>query len=161
MKLGYRPFRLEFSGIARLLRRLIKANDGIETSEFAIVALTLFVFVLGIIEFGRLYWTQSELQYAAEAAARCATVSCSATITGTGPGNYAADQVFGVSVPAGAASALTTSPSCGNQVTICFPFEFIVQGLFPFSNTTPAACPAGYAAPAAGLTLIATGCHQA
>ncbi len=161
MKLGYRRFPLDLSRVARHLRRLIKANDGVETIEFAIVALTLFVFVLGIVEFGRLYWTQSELQYAAEEAARCATVSCSATITGTGPGNYAADQVFGVTVPAGAASALTASPSCGNQVTICFPFEFIVQGLFPFSNTTPAACPAGYTAPAAGLTLIATGCHQA
>jgi hypothetical protein len=161
MKLGYWPFRPDVSGIARLLRRLIKANDGIETIEFAIVALTLFVFVLGIVEFGRLYWTQSELQYAAEAAARCATVSRSATITGNGPGNYAADQVFGVTVPAGAASALTTSPSCGNQVTMCFPFEFIVPALFPFSGTTPAACPAGYTAPTSGLTLVATGCHQA
>jgi Flp pilus assembly protein TadG len=161
MKLGNRPFPLDLSGIVRHLRRLIKASDGVETIEFAVVAATLFVVVLGIVEFGRLYWTQSELQYAAEAAARCATVSCSATITGTGPGNYAADQVFGVTVPAGTASAITVSPSCGNQVTMCFPFTFIVQGLFPFTNATPASCPVGYTAPASGLTLIVTGCHQA
>ena len=48
MKFGHRPFPPDFSGIARLLRRLAKADDGIETIEFAIVALTLFVFVLGI-----------------------------------------------------------------------------------------------------------------
>src|SRR5258708_2601154 len=125
MRLGYRRFFPDLSRVARQLRRLIRASDGVETIEFAIISLTLFVFVLGIVEFGRLYWTQSELQYAVEEAARCATVSCSATITGTGPGNYAADQVFGVTVPAGAASALTVSPSCGNQLTIFSPFQLI------------------------------------
>src|SRR4029077_6474209 len=74
MKLGYRSFHLPLS-----LRRLIKASDGIETIEFALVSITLFLFLLGVIEFGWLYWTQSELQYAAEAAARCATVNCCAS----------------------------------------------------------------------------------
>ena len=161
MNLGCWPFPLGPSRIARLLRRLVKAPDGVETIEFALVSVTLFILSLGIVEFGRLYWTISELHYAVEAAARCATMSCSATITGTGPGNYAADQVFGVTVPAGTVFALTTSPVCGNQVTVCFPFEFIVPGLFPFTNAPPATCPAGYAAPASGLTLTATGCHQA
>jgi Flp pilus assembly protein TadG len=161
MKLGHFRFPPGLARIARLLRRLVKASDGIETVEFALVSITLFIFVLGIVEFGRLFWTQSELQYAVEAAARCVTVSCSATITGTGPGTYAADQVYGVTVPAGTVFGLTTSPVCGNQVTVCYPFQFIVPGLFPFTNATPAACPAGYTAPASGLTLYASGCHQA
>ncbi len=64
------------------------------------------------------------------------------------------------------------NPACGNEVVVCYPFQFIVPGLFPFTNTAPppcpltppatgACCPAGYAAPAPGLTLTATGCHQA
>jgi Flp pilus assembly protein TadG len=70
----YRCFPL--SRIAGLLRRLVKASDGTETIEFALLAIPFFLFLLEVVEFARLYWTQSELQYAAEAAARCATVNC-------------------------------------------------------------------------------------
>ena len=78
MKLRYRPFPRNRPAVAPLLRRLIKASDGIETIEFALVSITLFLFLLGVVEFGWLYWTQSSLQYAAEAGARCATVNCCA-----------------------------------------------------------------------------------
>jgi Flp pilus assembly protein TadG len=67
MKLRYRPFPLNRFAIPPLLRRLIKAREGIETVEFALVSITLFLFLLGVVEFGWLYWTQSGLQYAAEA----------------------------------------------------------------------------------------------
>jgi hypothetical protein len=149
-------------GVREILVRLAKAREGIEALEFAIILPVLLAFLLGCIEFGRLFWTQSELQFAVEAASRCVTVTCSTTITGSGPGTYAADNVFGISVPAGAVFSVTNpSPACGNEVTVCFPFEFMVPGLFPFSNTPPASCPKAYNPPALGLTLIATGCHQA
>jgi hypothetical protein len=184
MKKNSLHFRARFGAVRDTLRRLLKARDGVEAIEFAIIFPVLMLFLLGCIEFGRLYWTQSELQFAAEAAARCVTVGCAANITGTGPGTYAANHVYSVPVPAGAvfklypaanASAtppVATGPACGNLVTVCFPFQFIAPALFPFKNTAPAACAAGnnptvpccpptYSAPATGLTLNAIGCHQA
>ena len=65
---------LSLAAIRRALTRLLREADGSEAIEFAIVANALLLFLLGTVEFGRLYWTQSELQYAAEAAARAATV---------------------------------------------------------------------------------------
>jgi TadE-like protein len=154
-----------FCAVGKTLRRLAVACDGVEVIEFAIVFPVLLLFLLGCLEFGRLFWIQTELQFAVEAAARCQTVSpygsCPGTIVGTGANNYAAQHVFAVSVPNGAVSGMNTTPDCGNQVTMCYPFKFMVPTLFPFTNATPGNCPQGYTAPTTGLTLIAVGCHQA
>jgi Flp pilus assembly protein TadG len=156
MKLRYRPFTLCRSAIAPLLRRLIKASDGIETIEFALVSITLFLFLLGVIEFGWLYWTQSELQYAAEAAARCATVNCCAngpaecggTTGNAGVQNYTTNQLFGMSIPGSNLTnfQVNTNAICGNQVTFTYTYDFLVVGsLFPANS----------------IVLSAKACHQA
>src|SRR6266849_1514412 len=105
------------------LVRLAWARDGVEAIEFAVVLPVMVLFLLGCIEFGRLYWVQSELQFAAEAAARCVTVSCQASnIVGLGTSTYAAKQLNS-DVPDGVVFSLTSpSPACGNQVTVCYPF---------------------------------------
>ena len=149
-------------GAREILVRLAGAREGVEALEFAIILPVLLLFLLGCIEFGRLFWTQSELQFAAEAAARCITVTCSAKITGAGSDTYAAENIYGIPVPSGTVFSVTSpSPACGNQVTVCYPFQFLIPTLFPFSNTPSASCPKSYSAPSLGLTLIATGCHQA
>jgi len=154
--------RARFRAIRENLRRLASACDGVEAIEFAIVFPVLLLFLFGCLEFGRLFWTQTELQFAVEAAARCKTVSCNGTIVGSGANNYAAQHVFAINVPAGAVFAFTSpNPDCGNQVKVCYPFQFMVPTLFPFTNATPPGCPQGYTAPTTGLTLMATGCHQA
>jgi len=155
-------FRTGIAVVRDILMRLARERDGVEAIEFAIVLPVMCLFLLGCIEFGRLYWIQSQLQFAAEAAARCVTVTCQASnIVGTGVNTYAAKQMNNGDVPTGVIFSLTNpSPACGNQVTVCYPFTFIVPTLFPFSNSV-AGCPAGYAPPTAGLTLTATGCHQA
>ena len=154
MNPGHRSFPFVRSAIARLLRRLLKASDGIETIEFALVSITLFLFLLGVVEFGWLYWTQSELQYAAEAAARCATVTCCPVdsdcggSTGTaGVQNYAAKKLLGMSVAGTDLTNFQVNPApCGNQVTFSYTYNFLVVGsLFP-QNT---------------IVLSATACHQA
>ena len=110
--------------------------------------------LLGVVEFARLYWTNSELQYAAEAAARCATVNCCASgpascggSTGnTGVQNFAAGQLLGMSIPSGDLSNFqVTGASCGNQVSFDFTFNFIVGPIIPN----------------AAITLSATACNQA
>ena len=153
MKPGYRPFTLR-SATAPLLRRLVKACDGIETVEFALVSITLFLFMLGVIEFGWLYWTQSELQYAAEAAARCATVTCcpadalcGGSSGNAGVQNYAAGKLLGISVPSASLTNFhVNAATCGNQVSFTYTYNFLVVGtLFPQNS----------------LVLSATACHQA
>jgi Flp pilus assembly protein TadG len=152
MKLGYRPFPLR-SAIAPLLRRLIKASDGIETIEFALVSITLFLFLFGVVEFGWLYWTQSELQYAAEAAARWCTINSAGAnpcSTSTGLANakaYAAGQVLGMSISSSNLTNFTVSAAtCGNRVSFTYTYNFLVVGtLFPQNS----------------VTLSATACHQA
>jgi Flp pilus assembly protein TadG len=154
MKLGYRRFPLVRSAIAPVLRRLIKASDGIETIEFVLVSITLFLFLMGVVEFGWLYWTQSELQFAAEAAARCATVTCcpaDADCNGSAgtPGvqNYAAKKLLGMSVPGTDLTNFQVNAApCGNQVSFSYTYSFLVVGsLFP-QNT---------------IVLSTTACHQA
>lgn len=145
-----------FHTVGRLLRRLFKARDGAETIEFALAALPLMMFLFGVVEFARLYWTQSELQYAAEATARCITVNCCSsgpTVCGGATGsagyqNYAANQVLGMSLSSGNLSGFSVTspaPACGNQVSFNYTFRFLVGPIIPNSN----------------LTLSASACNQA
>lgn len=146
---------LSLATIRRVLTRLLREADGSEAIEFAIVANALLLFLLCTVEFGRLYWTQSELQYAAEAAARAATVytvnnpSATPAAIQTAAQTQGAASAYSLSVTptfvltAYNATAIPPAPSCGNQINVSYPFSFIVTGLFPFS-----------------ITLTATACHQ-
>ncbi len=155
MRLRCSTFRLVRARSAVALRRLAKATDGVETIEFALAAIPLFMFLLGVIEFARLYWTQSELQFAAEAAARCATTNCCASgpascggSTGnTGVQAFAANQLLGMSVPsANLTSFQVTAAACGNQVSFNYTFNFIVGPLLPTNGA---------------ITLSVSACNQA
>jgi Flp pilus assembly protein TadG len=140
--------------LGRALTRLLRQADGSEAIEFAIVANALLLFLLGVVEFGRLYWTQSELQYAAEATARYATIYAVNNPTKTYAQIQTAAQAQGpsyaysLSMPASdfavTAYNAPAAASCGNQVKVTYSFSFIVAGLFPYSS----------------IPLTATGCHQ-
>jgi Flp pilus assembly protein TadG len=142
------------SRLTRFLRRLARAVDGVETIEFAFAALPLLMFLLGVVEFARLYWVQSELQYAAEAAARCLTTNCCGSAPAAcanSSGNngvqaYAATQVLGMTVSSSDLQSFTVSTaSCGNQVSFTYTFHFLVGQIVPHSN----------------IALSTTACHQA
>ena len=114
-----------------------------------------FLFLLGIVEFGRALWTQTALQFATEAAARCAAVSPS---TCTAPGGdsidvpaFAASQALGVPIPA---STFTYTPNAnatancagaqnvgtgGTMVKASYAFETVASALIPL-NVTLSAC---------------------
>jgi Flp pilus assembly protein TadG len=139
MNIGCSRFRLGLAGLPRLLRRLAKAANGVETVEFALVSLVLFTFLLGVVEFGRLYWTRSELQYATEAAARYLIINPSATTSEVQA--YAASKVFGISVPDANFSITpyvlaTNTPACGNFISVSYTYNFIASGLLPFGPIT-------------------------
>lgn len=65
------------------LRRFTKAKRstrGATAVEFALVAPVFLLFVLGIIDFGRLFWVKNMMQYATEQTARYAMVTPSASL---------------------------------------------------------------------------------
>ncbi|SPP92269.1 MULTISPECIES: TadE/TadG family type IV pilus assembly protein [Bradyrhizobium] len=115
-------------------------DRGASALEFALTAPAFFLFIFGIIEFGLLFWTQLGLQHGAEMAARCATVNSTLCPSGSAITNYAAQQAFGLTLPAGTFtySALT----CGNQVSASYAFEFPqILNLSPVTLTAQACFP--------------------
>ncbi len=136
---------------AAWLARLWRARDGATAIEMAFLLPVFMLFLLGICEFGRALWTQTALQFAVEAAARCAAISPSlCTAAGGGamdiPG-YAASQAFGLSIPA---SAFIYQPNAvcgvgsgvagsgGAQVTASYAFQAVVPQLVPVDVTLSA-----------------------
>jgi Flp pilus assembly protein TadG len=139
-------------GRGELLTRLWSARGGVTAVEMAFLMPVFLLFLMGIVEFGRALWTQTALQFAVEAAARCEAVSpslCTAPGT-TSPTNvpaYAAGQAFGMSIPTTdfaytaktdctGASTISTS---GGRVTASYRFKPIVAKLVPL-NVTLTAC---------------------
>lgn len=145
MRLAHRSFCLKAAGLRSALRRLIQDTSGTEAIEFAITSIPLFLFLLGAMDFARLYWTQSELQYAAEATARCATVNCCTGDPGPCGGNtgltglqqFAASRLLGISATSSDLLDFSlTSQACGNQVSFSYTYNFMIGPLIPTSRLT-------------------------
>ena len=116
------------------LLRLLRARGGATAAEFAAILPALLAISLGIMEFGRLMWTKSALNYAVEEAARCAAINTSTCGTQAQVQSYAAShagQTFAVSV-----FTLSTL-ACGTQVSATYPFQFVVP-LVDYSVTLQA-----------------------
>ena len=129
------------------LTRFCSACGAATAVESAIVLPLLILFLLAIIEFGRVFWIQSSLQYAVTAAARCAVVS--PTVCPNVP-TYASTQALGMTIPS-SDFTYTSGASCGNagyttgsQVTASYTFSSVVGGLIRPLNSVP---------------LTATACH--
>ena len=122
------------------LTALWRDTRGTSALEFALTAPAFFLFILGIIECGLLFWTQLGIQHGSEMAARCATVNttlCSSSNTIT---SYAAQQAFGLTLPAGTFTFSTAA--CGNEVSASYSFEFPqILNLSPMTLTARACFP--------------------
>jgi len=127
-------------GVSDCLAGLAKACDGATAVETAIVLPVFLLVVFAIVEGGLLFWTQSTLQFAVEAAARCAAVNTTQCGSTSAIQSYAASQTYGMTIPS--SSFTVTQPSCGYQVSASYPFSFIVSELY--SET---------------ITLTATSCY--
>lgn len=114
--------------------------------EYAFVLPVLLLFILGILECSRLFWTYTTLYRAAEAAARCGAVNATLCATTSQIQSYAAAQAYGLTVNASAFTAATAA--CGMQVTASFPFTLVIpwistaapSGAFNIITLSPAAC---------------------
>ena len=110
------------------LLRFKRSEGGANAVETAIVLPVFILLILAVVEAGFLFWTQSSLQFAVEAAARCATVNTTLCGSTSAVKSYAAAQVFGMTIPS--SSFTVSQPSCGYQVSISYPFTFFVPALY-------------------------------
>jgi len=62
-------------------RRILTDTRGALAVEFAIAAPIFLIFVMGLVDFGRLYWIKSTMQFAVEQTARFAMVNPATTTT--------------------------------------------------------------------------------
>jgi Flp pilus assembly protein TadG len=128
--------------------------------EYAILLPALLLFVLGIMESGRLFWTYSTLYRATEAAARCGAVGTPAYGAFVGcdtPAlveSYAATQAYGLNLSPSIFTVSSNAATCviagiyGYQVTASLPFTLVIpflnvgtqSGSLNILTLTPSAC---------------------
>ncbi|WP_271583750.1 TadE/TadG family type IV pilus assembly protein [Bradyrhizobium sp. CCBAU 45389] len=115
-------------------------NRGASALEFALTAPVFFLFIFGIIEFGLLFWTQLGIQHGSEMAARCATVNSTLCPSSSAITSYAAQQAYGLTLPAETFTFSTSA--CGNEVSANYAFTFPqVLNLSPVTLTARACFP--------------------
>jgi hypothetical protein len=118
------------------LARLITRDDGNTAIEFAFVFPVFIFMVLGIFEFSRALWTQSLLNYAVQTAARCGAIDTATCGSSSAMISYAVQNSAPLTVPN--ADFTVTTPACGNQVVVAFPFTTIIPQMLPFDVTISA-----------------------
>ena len=92
---------------------------------FGLTAPIFFLLIFGVVEAGLMLFTQTALQHGTEMAARCATINTATCSSVSSIQNYAAQQSFGLNVPA--ATFTVTTPACGNQVSANYVYQFITS----------------------------------
>jgi len=125
------------------------SKRGAVAIEYAIILPVLLLFVLGVMDIGRLLWTYTTLARASEAAARCYAIQATGCTTVSGVQSYAAGQAWGLTV-ASSVFAVTTQ-TCGAQVVATYVFQFVIPWLGP-------APPFGTSN---SITLTTTACYPA
>lgn len=110
------------ASVVKPIRRLVGDSAGAAAVEFALVVPIFLLLLIGIMEFGRLLWTQNALHYAVEEAARCSAIDSSLCGSATATQSFAATRSgldFATSV------FTVTTASCGSEVAASYPFAFV------------------------------------
>ena len=104
-------------GVLPSARRFARDQAGNLAIEFGLLTPALLLFILGIVEGGRLMWTQNALHYSVQEAARCASVNTATCGSATQIQSFAAGRSG-----AGFASSVFTATvtSCGNRVSASY-----------------------------------------
>lgn len=113
--------------------RTCAINDrGAAAVEFALIFPVFIMFVLGIIDFGRIYWIKSSMQFVVEQSTRHAMVNTS--ITEAALETYAYAQQTGVSASGAVFDADIDDSGAINYMTITGTYSFTF--LTPLVGTT-------------------------
>ena len=121
----------------QLIRALARNRSGHSAVEFAFIAPAMLMFILGIMEVGRVLWLQSALDYAVVGAVRCMSNSPSTCSNATQAQSYAAS----LSGAGFAASVfIVTTASCGNKVSATYPVVLDIPFVNLSATLTSQAC---------------------
>ena len=129
----------------RLSRKPAKPRHrerGAAAIEYALILPALLLFVIGIIDTGRVIWTYTTLSRAAEAAARCAAIDTTQCGTVAQIQSYAVSQAFGLTIDAGAFTV--TTEACGIQVKGAYTFTSAIPAFTDVMGTIPLTATACY-----------------
>jgi len=115
-----------------------REERGAAAIEYAFVLPALLAFALGVMDLGRLVWTQVTLDRAVQAAARCASVNATTCANDTAIKTYAAASAWGMTVPA---SIFTTAQQgCGVNVQAQLTFSYTVPWPVAPATVKSSAC---------------------
>lgn len=114
-----------------------RGRRGTTALEYALVMPVLLLFLLGIMDMGRLMWIYTGLNRGVEEGSRCAATNTTTCGTNAQIQAVAAAAVWGASVPSSAFSV--SNPSCGIQVSASYGFTFFTPGLSAIT-LAPSAC---------------------
>jgi len=93
--------------------------------EFALTLPILLVMLFGIIEGGKVVWTQQSLQHGAQMAARCAAIDTTKCKTSQQVASFASTAAWGIDPDTSLISV--SDQACGSQVMISYPYDFLYE----------------------------------
>ena len=113
---------------------------GAAAIEYAVVLPVLLIFVLGIMDTGRLLWAYVTIYRATEVAARCAIIAAAVPTavnctTSAKTQTYAVAAAWGLTI--GAAAFTVSNPACGMQVHASYTFDSYIFSFAAPSKTIP------------------------
>lgn len=113
----------------RAIIALWRDRRGAAAVEFALLAPAFLTMLIGTVMMAMMFFTNSSLHFAVEAAARCASVKTTVCTNATTTQAFAASNYFGASTaPVFTCTGRTCggTAACGNKVSgqISFTFEF-------------------------------------
>jgi Flp pilus assembly protein TadG len=119
---------------------LLSNNRGATAVEFALVALPVLFFILGIIEVGYIVWTDNLLHFAVDATARCAAVKSNTTPCNNNPPTLAnmqttANRIF---APLSGATFSLNNTNCSGDNGIGLVGTYRINFLFAVNLTLTA-----------------------
>jgi Flp pilus assembly protein TadG len=115
------------------IQRFFRDRAGSSAVEFALLSPVFFAIAFGIVDAGRLVWTQMSIEHAVESAARCASIQSTNCTTAPDVQTYAATQAPGLGLSPSAFSYST--PSCGSLVSATYRYYYL-SAAFPGSYST-------------------------
>ncbi len=121
------------------LKSFLRDRSGANAVEFALLSVPMLLILAGVVEFGRMYWTQHVLEQTAAAGARCVGV-LQPGCTQNGVYNAASTVSFITTMAATDGITLTTTNIAINNNTTCSGLSgfAMVQISYTFGIALPA-----------------------
>ncbi len=125
--------------------RWLSGRRGAAAIEYGLILPAVLLFVIGIIDVGRLLWTYTTLNRAVEAAARCGAINTLQCGTAAQVQSRAVTEAWGLEQTISESAFTVTRASCGIRVAVSYDFVFAIPALVgasPLGTVTlsPAAC---------------------